>query len=461
MTDSVRKSQILERLLYGLLLIGIFWAPLPFGSNTPWAESLLGIYFTGLCCAFLVFVSLGWARFASWNGRVWVFLLIYLLWALWVSVPLLVHKGYIDAPALNAVDYAATRSAWLLTLTYLAAMLLVLGLVSSSRRVRGILWVIVIGGVLQAVYGVYMVTTGTEYSFFRPKQAYFGVATGTFVNRNHFAGYLELSLAAASGLVLPTLTTYMPVNWRRRLLSFLNFFYGQKVYVRMLMILMVIGLLLSQSRMGNTAFVAALLTAAIVYLFARRMRPSGLVLVLIASVLIVDIFLIGQWYGLEKVAERIEQTRFEAEARTYLTAEVMDTWEHHSPYGVGLGGFTTVFQHHRQLPSPRFWDHAHNDYLQFLIETGWPGVAFLGVLVLYSAFHAFRVLVTRRRSHNMAIGFAAIMAMVSIGLHSLVDFNLQIPANALTLLVLMTAAMAVKVRKNIHLSKNRTPRETM
>ena len=85
---------------------------------------------------------------------------------------------------------------------------LTLLMLNTRERVKRILWVVVLAAAFQAMYGAIMVLTGWEYGFFSEKTAYRGLATGTFVNRNSMAGYLEMTLALGIGFLLAQSTRY-------------------------------------------------------------------------------------------------------------------------------------------------------------------------------------------------------------------------------------------------------------
>jgi heme A synthase len=106
--------------------------------------------------------------------------------------------------------------------------LTVLHLNSRSRTQRAI-WLVVIAATFQAMYGSVMVMTGLEWSFFSEKWAYLGKATGTFVNRNHLAGYLEMSLALGIGYLLASSTAYSG-NWQQKLRQLIEVLLSPKGY---------------------------------------------------------------------------------------------------------------------------------------------------------------------------------------------------------------------------------------
>src|ERR1041384_2300292 len=91
--------------------------------------------------------------------------------------------------------------------------------------------------------------------------------------------------------------------------------------------------------------------------------------------------------------------------------------------GSGLGTFFLAYPKFRSPEIVGFVDFAHNDYAQFLIETGRIGAVLLALLVMYTAVHAVRVIWNRHDRFVCGVAFAGLMAMASIAIHSTVDFN--------------------------------------
>jgi len=82
-------------------------------------------------------------------------------------------------------------------------------------------------------------------------------------------------------------------------------------------------------------------------------------------------------------------------------------------------------------------DHAHNDYLEFLSEVGLIGfIPWLAFFLLFLA-SSVRALLTRRSRYSIFLGASGLAAIVALLVHSLADFNLQIPANAMLLFLIM------------------------
>ena len=109
--------------------------------------------------------------------------------------------------------------------------------------------------------------------------------------------------------------------------------------------------------------------------------------------------------------------------------------------GTGAGSFYSTYpMYDTGEVAPGFYQHAHNDYLQFASEFGLAALALLVFSVLASLRAAVSAQIARRDRLLQGMGFAATMAIVALLIHSAVDFNLQIPANAAMFIILMALA---------------------
>jgi len=207
--------------------------------------------------------------------------------------------------------------------------------------------------------------------------------------------------------------------------------------LRLVLVAMVIALVMTRSRMGNTAFFASLLVAGGVAL-ALSKHATGSTVILIASLIAIDIFIVGSWFGDEKTMQRIEQTTVrDVGERGDPDAQALALARDYPVFGAGGGTFYTAFTRYRGPELRAYFDHAHNDYIQFLAETGIVGLALAASLPAFALALAVLALVRRRDALARGFAFAVLMGVCSLAIHSAVDFNLQIPANALAFMVLL------------------------
>jgi len=446
-----------DRAAFWLLAALVVLAPIPLGSNRPWAWSMLeiGIFLTGLLWlggyARREVTPQSVVRAARPALLLLAFWLLYLLLQ-WLPMPdawvrflspqaAELHGGanYLrPGRAITlSVDPHASFVFWLKSCAYALAFLLTLLLVHRRQRLVWICVAIVASGALQAYYGSFMHLAKWDLEVFGMPIRHTAQASGTFVNRNHFAGLLEMSLAVGIGLMIAQLEDRPRRGWKEFIRDLAALLISRKAILRLILVIMVVALVMTRSRMGNTAFFASLLAAGALGLAFSRHAPRGTVL-LIASLVVIDLALIGAWFGVERTVQRIAATTVqEVEERVDPSVYAVKILEDYPLFGTGGGTFYTAFTRYRGHDIDAFFDHVHNDYVQFLAEVGVAGAALPGLLVLASFICAILAQARRRDPLARGIAFAVVMGVIAIGIHSTVDFNLQIPANAFVFMILL------------------------
>jgi len=371
---------------------------------------------------------------ARWPGAVnrarWVLIPLG-LFVLWGGV---LAAGILPVSVGRSVDRFASADAFLLSLGLFLLGFMTIVLVRSRRRALQVLYALVLAGLIQAVFGSLLTLSGVELHFLDYRQLERANAHGTFINRNHYANLLVLALSAGLGLLLAQMDLRGAPNIRQRLRSLLQAALGPKARLRVYMVVMVIALVLTRSRMGNTAFFAALTVVGLFALWRLR-KPSRPLMVLVISVLVIDIFMVGTWFGVEQVIDRVQSTaqgegwRVNEKVRLDTSRESLDMISKRPLTGYGGGTFYTVYPGWRG-DDQKFMDHAHNDYLEFVVEYGLIGGVLLAWFMMACLVRAANCLQDRDRARRFGIGFASLMAMVAMLIHATVDFSLQIPANA-------------------------------
>lgn len=442
-------SRRLERTLIVSILFLLVWLPLPLGSNTDWA---VGVFIFWVAATALAWSIAALRNPQAMRGRALKAALpmlgLLLLAQLWVAAQWLLGL---------TVDVAATFESLLLGLAYCLLFLLVCSLFDTRKRLTWLLATLVLSGTFQAFWGAAMTLSGVEWLLVIPKTSYIGDATGTFVNRNHLAGYLELTLACGIGLLL-ALRDGRAFRW----VNVLELLMGPKARLRLALVVMVIALVMTHSRMGNTAFFAALLLVGGLFVLLdreHRLRNS----LILASIVVIDILVISQYFGLEKLKDRVLSTRIHDvvvdgevvqqanEIRDDVFIYALPLLKDKPLTGQGAGSFEAVFPKYPGADIRLHFDHAHNDYLQFAIEHGLIGMLPLLGFVLLALWRALQAMWRRESLYRSGVGFGAAMGIVAIGVHSSTDFNLQIPANAATFVVV--CAIAVLANQHVRATK--------
>ena len=221
--------------------------------------------------------------------------------------------------------------------------------------------------------------------------------------------------------------------------GWLRLFLSPKIRLRIYLAIMVVALVLNRARMGNIAFFAGLGLAGVVAIYAGQ-RFSRRVVVFLSSLFVVDMLILGRWFGLDQLVQRLEQTNPESESRVWSNAYTFDYIREFPLTGSGGGSFYGIFPNFQAPNLEGFHVHAHNDYLEFAAELGVPAAFVLACFVLLALQCAYRVQRERHTPLYRGAAFAVTMTICWAAIHSLTDFNLQIPANALTFVSLLGLA---------------------
>ncbi|MFD3316129.1 O-antigen ligase family protein [Alteromonas macleodii] len=356
-----------------------------------------------------------------------------------------------------SVDSTQTKTSLLKSVSYLCVFISCLLLITTPSRAKQVMLCFLLAGVWQATYGSFEALSGLSSSlvFDLPVK---NIATGTFVYRNHYANFLVLCLSMSVGYLVSTLETRnLPTN-RAMLRSILTTLLNGKALVRVCLAIMVIALVMSRSRMGNSSFFIAMTITGLLGLYLIKNKTRGLTF-LIISMFVIDIFILSAWFGLDKVQERLVATSLEQESRDEVVRDALPLLGDFAVTGSGMGSFYGIFPSYQSENIRLFYDHAHNDYLQFAIEAGIPASALLFALVTMCLYFAIRAMRVRADSIMRGVAFGCTMAILSVAIHMTVDFPLQAPANATyftTILALSLLCTKVKRESRRRRSKRHT-----
>ena len=320
---------------------------------------------------------------------------------------------------------AATRYGWLAMLPPLAAMLAVRAL--APGQVVTLLAAMTVLAGLQGLVGLLQVAGGDGSILYLGNRDTYGTATGTFVNRNHLAAMLAMTLPVVVGLVL-----YQRRRGRRgglwRDASGANLV-AQRAIVFASAALVLLCLVFTRSRAGIAFALVGLACSSILLARARvgtahaRLVVGGLVVVGLA---------IAALIGLAPVLERMEpgELRLSGEGRLALYAATLRAAVEFLPFGSGLSTYAAVFPRFQHDVGGAYYDYAHNDYLQLVVETGLAGAAAIALLLAAYAGRMIELVLRGSDRSFTLLQIAAGVGLLPVVLHGTVDFALHMPGNA-------------------------------
>lgn len=344
-----------------------------------------------------------------------------------------------DFPARGSLNAGATVVAATHLAVYASLALLAYWTCGGRRRAWTALWAVVVVATAAALYGILQHVFGVERVLWEAKRYYVGWATGPFENRNSFAAFLAVGLAANAGLWVRALRRAAdpePEPGRRALLGFL-LRHGLPLGAPALA--MSAACVLTGSRAGLAAAVAAVtLTVCLNGLRRRRRREHRGGLAAIA-VIIAAGGALAVLFG-DSVASRRVGLEASIDQRVELYRDVGRMIAADPIAGVGLGAFPEAIHAYKSSDLTTDWKRAHNVYLEAIAELGWPMAFLTFAAVAAIGFGAARGAWTRERLAPMPA--AAAGGFLAVAGHSFVDYPLQEPAICMTLALLLGTALA-------------------
>jgi O-antigen ligase len=280
-----------------------------------------------------------------------------------------------------------------------------------------------------AGYALYQFVTGSDrvWHFIRP--AYAGRGSGTYISPNHMAGYLEMLLPL--GMVYTLLGRLRPLT---------------RILAGYASLVIVTGLAVSVSRGAWIATGVALLA-----LFAVLFTQRGYKLPVLAIVVIltgIGFFAVQRSHLSKDRKQALANLRLEQDIRPLIWRAAIDMWRDHPLTGVGPAHFDYRFRAYR--PASGYIqgrpDRAHNDYLNTLADWGLIGFTLVagawalfgwGVVRSWKYVQRAQNDLTAKRSNRTAVVLGASIGLLAILVHSFVDFNMHIPANAILAVTLL------------------------
>jgi O-antigen ligase len=401
---------------YAALLTATFavllLAPLAFGATEPWAIFVLQASSAALLLA--------WG-FRQWRNRE-IHLTPHPLYAPMLSFLAFVLVQYLGG--FTAYRHA-TYSLLLLFLSYGMLVFLVTQTLRRSSQLDVLAWIVCGYGAAVSGFALLQGISSNGKLYWTWTLEHGGQLYGPYVNHNHYAGLMEMLTPFPLVLAIS--------RFPRR---------NHRLIVAGVAALMASTIFLSNSRGGMIAFAvqAIVLLMLVRPHHAVRRRP------MILAVFLLGVIGLLFWLGGSELTRRMvsieSETRQELSGGVRLTIDrdCLHMWLQRPFLGWGLGTFSVVYPQFRTSYSNFFVNDAHNDYLQFLVETGVAGAA-IGLWFLVVTFRrAWVKLDNWTETANGVLTVAALLGCVGILVHSVLDFNLQIPANAALFYVLCAIA---------------------
>lgn len=450
----------LNRTILTALLAVIALVAVPYGTVEPWWQALFECAIFLLAALWLIEVFLsGSHSFSSY--RIFLPLVALALFGLLQTIP---FGSSGNAPLTSGATVWRTLSAdphetrlWVSRMIALVLVgVMLIRYTTSSRRLRALIFLVIGVAVASAVFGLLRKTMQHDLGFVLPYLRP-GLGYGQFINNNHFAFLMEMALGLTLGLSV--------AGGARR--DRLPLYVGAALLLGM-------SIVLSTSRGGILTMLCQLIFVALLFPIVRPIReahksgtrarwaqrlsrPLPLRALLILSLLVtVGVGIV--WVGGDPLLARLEAIPGEVatrEVNARWNERRIEIWKStwrlikaHPVAGVGMAGYWTAIPQYHDASGEFTPQRAHNDYLELLASGGLIGVL-LGVWFVVLLSKGVRKQLPAADRFRRAASFGALVGIVGVAIHSLVDFGLHITINALLMIVLVVIATVALPKCNL------------
>lgn len=392
--------------LYTLLI----FTPLPLGSVQGWAITVIHWVTLIALTIFLLEKSLTW----NWKSI-----------KIPHCIPIISLLLFCSISFFYSINFYISFWAMALFLNYLVIFYLIICVVQTRAQFRQLVYLIVGIASFLSIFGLFKWAGANPFPWWEYDLGYSkDMLSATYGNHNHFAGYMEMAIPMTLGLFLTGLKK------------------GRLLFLIVLTFTLFSALILSLSRGGWIGAFAGLLFFVIVLLFNRHLNKKKLLSILAIGFVVVVAIVLSSTPIVDRILtfeQKSEIPNFRA--RAIVWKGVVQAIKKHPSLGTGPGTFATIFTQYQPPGSSARYFFAHNDYLHFAAELGLPIIAiiiWMAVIIYKKGFSKLQN--PSRLVRGVTLG--AMSGITAILVHSIVDFNLHIPANALLFTVLTAIVIA-------------------
>jgi O-antigen ligase len=414
-----RLDVFCERGILGAVVLIVLWGPLAFGGIP--------------APAFLVIQGLTILALGLWAVRIWVQRSFRLLWppVCWAVFVFVLYA--LVRCRLVQIEYIARREL-IEVIVYASLFFVIINNFHRRESATVITLCLMALGLLLSWDAVFQFATKYPFVWGFPRR-FMDRASGTYLNPDHLAGFL--------GMMVPLALSYMLMS---------RFTPTLKVLFAYCALAMLAGIGVSLSRGGIIATGAMLLVFCLVLLFQRGywLPALGVLAVLVAVGIAFD----AEFESVQKRFKSAFESGHLADIRLGYWPAAIHIFEDHPLWGSGPGHFDSEFARYR--PPIRLAQtrpvYAHNDYLNTLAEWGVTGLGIIAAacaLLYYGALKTWPALRradleagAAQKSDRSAFLMGACMGLLALLFHSVVDFNMHVPANAAIAVTLMALISA-------------------
>lgn len=459
----------MNKVSYYLIIICLIIAPLAFGSVETWALLIMELLVTLSAISYSIYIVKENKSFYSVPGLVPLIILCEFILIQIIPLPQSLVKIispsswelyrntvgiFSDTQFMTiSVNKSATISEFMRFSSYLIFYVLSVQIFSDKDNIKKGVKTVSIFGFILAFSSICQLFLRKDYALWLRYVPDNAMIVGPYVCHNHYAGLMEMIFPLSAILYLYNKPTFIYGSFRERMIDS----WGRSKMMESLKyaffaLTIAVSIFLSLSRGG----IIGLLFGSVVFFsllqFFVYKNKTGFIN---SAFFVVIMAFIITWFGWGDITSRFSDIKNEIEGLSYSRLAI---WQDSLPLikdffvtGSGFGTYRWIFPAYLTFNGTRIVDHTHNDYLEFASNGGIIAIILIGLFLYSMITTGFKILKGRKDRYPVMVCIAAFSGLISIFLHSVFDFNMQIPANALYfvfLCSLFVAGSAVKTKNH-------------
>jgi len=445
---------------FGLYVFVLIFSPLAFGTVETWSLFIMEL---SILSSLLLFFLDSYRRkeYYFYRAPGISVLLLFLLYIILQTIPLPLNIIRLVSPeALNLYKetvYAAgmnvlpsisiSKKATIIELSrllsYFCFYFLTIQFLSDKDRLRKVIMIVVIFASLLSFFSILQHVTSNNKIYWLRDLTKGGNLFGPFVNRNHYAGLMEMLFP----IVLSLFLYYKPITLKKSLrqqIAELSNISETNIYLLLGLSAVVIGtsIFISLSRTGIVSLCISMIVFGLLVVLRVGDKKKGFIIIVICILIILAV----GWFGWQPIIERFEKIKNPegdiSEQRLIIWKDSLQIISDFLITGVGVGNFVNIYPRYRSILGDALAEHAHNDYLELLIEGG--AISFLLCLIFLCivVFKSFKVYIKRKELYSIYLFTGSITGIIAILIHGITDFNMHIGSNGLYFFFLLGLCVA-------------------
>ncbi len=450
----------MTKTIFAIFILVLLFSPLAFGAVEQWSLTIMET----LCIGALFLLTIRNVKHKRMYYQVpgLFFLLALLIYQVLQVIPLPSQLVMIVSPETYSIvkntvlvnnpsswiSLSVNKKATLLEIfrfvSYIAFYILTVQLLSDRERLKKTIFIVVIFASMVSLFGIIQHLLWNGKIYWIRETVIRSAPFGPYVNRNHYAGLMEMIFPIVVGLFLFYKPRVSYRSFREKMAEIFNL-EGTNVYMLLGFSAVLIGtsIFLSISRSGIVSLCLSMIVFGSLVIFKGHNRKRG-ILVIIVCILIV---LAVGWFGWEPIIERFKEigpiTEDFPDYRPIIWKDSIGIVRDFLLAGTGFGSYIYVYPLYRSLPTVYgIADHAHNDYIEILTEGGLIAFVIIAAFLLVFFYKSFRIFLKRHELYAVYLFIGCLSGIASMLMHSFTDFNLHIGANGLVFFFLIGVAVA-------------------